>query len=184
MSDLPIRYEDLFRAPEKDGAVVSVRVHKGVKDLLVVAARREGLRSVSELLRYLIAGYILGHYNVVKPDHKPALHPIYLNISINKGPPPIDLEDKASEVDSVIEEVENFIVNAKSGLVVLKGNNYIGKLLRKISKASRIAHKYGMRDAYERLRALRLELAVLARRASASFVDPTVYRQYVEELND
>lgn len=166
MNELPIRYEDLFRAPEKDGSIISVRVHKGVKDLLVIAARREGLRSVSELLRYLIAGYVLGQYNIARPEPKLAPQPIYLNININKGTSALDLEDKISEVNAVVEEIENFILNAKSGLVILRGNNYISKLLRKASRAARIAHRYGLRDSYEKLKTLRMELAILARQAS------------------
>ncbi|WP_243671264.1 ribbon-helix-helix protein, CopG family [Vulcanisaeta sp. JCM 16161] len=68
IDDIPVKYEDLFRAPEKDGAVVSVRVHRSVKELLTKLAEKEGLDGVSELLRYLVAGYIMGKYKLIKPE--------------------------------------------------------------------------------------------------------------------
>ncbi|WP_054856856.1 ribbon-helix-helix protein, CopG family [Vulcanisaeta sp. JCM 16159] len=84
IDDVPVRYEDLFRAPEKDGAVVSVRVHKSVKELLTKLAEKEGLDGVSELLRYLVAGYIMGKYKLIKPEPKVITQPIFLNVNINK----------------------------------------------------------------------------------------------------
>lgn len=121
IDDVPVRYEDLFRAPEKDGAVVSVRVHKSVKELLTKLAEKEGLDGVSELLRYLVAGYIMGKYKLIKPEPKVITQPIFLNVNINKKA----IEEHTDmtqiglkmEIDELIKESMDVINKVKKGVI-------------------------------------------------------------------
>lgn len=138
IDDVPVRYEDLFRAPEKDGAVVSVRVHKSVKELLTKLAEKEGLDGVSELLRYLVAGYIMGKYKLIKPEPKVITQPIFLNVNINKKA----IEEHTDmaqiglkmEIDELIKESMDVISKVKKGVINPRGNEYIRRLRNKAVK--------------------------------------------------
>ncbi|WP_252901388.1 ribbon-helix-helix protein, CopG family [Vulcanisaeta sp. JCM 14467] len=138
IDDVPIRYEDLFRAPEKDGAVVSVRVHKSVKELLTKLAEKEGLDGVSELLRYLVAGYIMGKYKLIKPEPHVITQPIFLNVNINKKA----IEEHTDmaqiglkmEIDELIKESMDVISKVKKGVINPRGNEYIRRLRNKAVK--------------------------------------------------
>ncbi len=159
-----LKYETLFRAPEKDGAVVSVRVHRSVKDVLVKLAEKEGLSGVSELIRYIIAGFLIGKYKIVKPEPKVLAAPICLNINLSRSKD-VDsaqmLEIKLiveSEIDDVISEAEEFISNVRRGAVRVHGNNYVKRLRDKIVRAMIKALRYNLEDKYAKLRALHDEL--------------------------
>ncbi|MCG2870092.1 MAG: CopG family transcriptional regulator [Vulcanisaeta sp.] len=168
IDDVPIRYEDLFRAPEKDGAVVSVRVHKSVKELLVKLAEKEGLDGVSELLRYLVAGYIMGKYKLVKPEPRLLAQPIVLNININKkvngdGKDGVNIAqmELKMEIDELIKESMNVIDKVKRGLINPRGNEYIRKLRNRAVKYMIKALKYGMEDEYNKLKTIQITLTEL-----------------------
>ncbi len=166
---MKLRFEDLFKAPEKDGTVISVRVHRSVKEALMKLAEKEGLHGVSELVRYIIAGFLMGKYKIVKPDPKILAPPIYLNISVVKttksgnGEPEATedaleaLEAKA-EIEEVIKEAEDFIMKAKLRAVKLQGNEYARKLRTRIFKAMVKAVRYNFRDRIEKLKQLFEEL--------------------------
>lgn len=155
---ITIKYEDLFRAPEKDGAVVSVRVHRSVKEALAKLAEREGLNGISELIRYLIAGFLIGKYQIIKPEPKVLAPPIYLNVNVSKVSKEIvnsKFEIKfaiKSEIEDVINEVMEFINNVKKGIVKLHGNDYVRKLKEKLIKCMIKALKHGLDDEYERVK--------------------------------
>ena len=165
IDDVPIRYEDLFRAPEKDGAVVSVRVHKSVKELLTKLAEKEGLDGVSELLRYLVAGYIMGKYKLIKPEPRVITQPIFLNVNINKKA----IEEHTDmaqiglkmEIDELIKESMDVISKVKKGVINPKGNEYIRRLRNKAVKYMVKALKYGMEEEYEKLKTIQITLTTL-----------------------
>ena len=165
IDDVPVRYEDLFRAPEKDGAVVSVRVHKSVKELLTKLAEKEGLDGVSELLRYLVAGYIMGKYKLIKPEPRVITQPIFLNVNINKKA----IEEHTDmaqiglkmEIDELIKESMDVISKVKKGVINPKGNEYIRRLRNKAVKYMVKALKYGMEEEYEKLKTIQVTLTTL-----------------------
>ncbi|WP_054853256.1 CopG family transcriptional regulator [Vulcanisaeta distributa] len=166
IDDVPVRYEDLFRAPEKDGAVVSVRVHKSVKELLTKLAEKEGgLDGVSELLRYLVAGYIMGKYKLIKPEPKVITQPIFLNVNINKKA----IEEHTDmaqiglkmEIDELIKESMDVISKVKKGVINPRGNEYIRRLRNKAVKYMVKALKYGMEEEYEKLKTIQVTLTTL-----------------------
>lgn len=152
-------YKNLFRAPDKDGSIVSVRVHRHVKEILAEMARREGLEGVSELVRYLIAGYILGHYRVAKPEPKALVHPIYLTISVERGKRTPISEEKAEEVGMVLREATRFLANVRRGEVIVRGNDYARRLYKKVSRAVKIARELGLEDQYMELLKVKAQLA-------------------------
>ncbi|NPA24177.1 MAG: CopG family transcriptional regulator [Crenarchaeota archaeon] len=167
---MKLKFEDLFKAPEKDGTVISVRVHRSVKEALLKLAEKEGLHGVSELVRYIIAGFLMGKYKIVKPDPKVLAPPIYLNINVVKATRSSDgdsedgvedaleaLEAKA-EIEEVIKEAEDFIMKAKMRAVKLQGNEYARKLRTRIFKALVKAVRYNFRDRTEKLKQLFEEL--------------------------
>ncbi|MFB6469993.1 MAG: CopG family transcriptional regulator [Vulcanisaeta sp. AZ3] len=162
IDDIPIKYEDLFRAPEKDGAVVSVRVHRSVKELLTKLADKEGLDGVSELLRYLVAGYIMGKYKLIRPEPKVLAQPIFLNVNINKKAieEHVDLSQVGlkMEIDELIKESMDIISKVKKGIVNPRGNEYIRRLRNKAVKYMIRALKYGLEDEYEKLKAIQITL--------------------------
>jgi hypothetical protein len=165
IDDIPVKYEDLFRAPEKDGAVVSVRVHKSVKELLTKLAEKEGLDGVSELLRYLVAGYIMGKYKLIKPEPRVIPQPIFLNVNISKK----TIEEHTDtaqiglkmEIDEMIKESMDVINKVKKGVINPKGNEYIRRLRNKTVKYMVKALKYGMEDEYEKLKTIQMTLTTL-----------------------
>ncbi|ADN51091.1 ribbon-helix-helix protein, CopG family [Vulcanisaeta distributa] len=165
IDDVPVRYEDLFRAPEKDGAVVSVRVHKSVKELLTKLAEKEGLDGVSELLRYLVAGYIMGKYKLIKPEPRVITQPIFLNVNINKK----TIEEHTDmaqiglkmEIDELIKESMDVINKVKKGVINPRGNEYIRRLRNKAVKYMVKALKYGMEEEYEKLKTIQVTLTTL-----------------------
>ncbi|OYT26448.1 MAG: CopG family transcriptional regulator [Thermoprotei archaeon ex4572_64] len=163
-----LRYEDLFRAPERDGAVVSVRVHRSVKEVLMRLAEKEGLSGVSELIRYLIAGFLMGKYNLVKPEPKTLAPPVYLNININRtGSERFRERDELRlavkfEIDEVINEIFEFLENARKGSVKIVGNDYARKLRDKALKAMIKALRYGLEEEYEKLKLLQSGLSRLS----------------------
>ncbi|NPA99871.1 MAG: CopG family transcriptional regulator [Crenarchaeota archaeon] len=166
---MKLKFEDLFKAPEKDGTVISVRVHRSVKEALMRLAEKEGLHGVSELVRYIIAGFLMGKYKIVKPDPKVLAPPIYLNINVVKttrqaseDPEETELALEAleakAEIEEVIKEAEDFISKAKMRAVKLQGNEYARKLRTKIFKAMVKAVRYNFRDRMEKLKQLFEEL--------------------------
>jgi hypothetical protein len=165
IDDVPIRYEDLFRAPERDGAVVSVRVHKSVKELLVKLAEREGLDGVSELLRYLVAGYIMGKYKPIKPEPKVITQPIFLNVNINKKAIEEHVDTAQMglkiEIDELIKESMDVIDKVKKGLINPRGNEYIRRLRNKAVKYMIKSLRYGMEEEYEKLKAIQITLTAM-----------------------
>ena len=165
LDDIPIKYEDLFRAPEKDGAVVSVRVHKSVKELLTKLAEKEGLDGVSELLRYLVAGYIMGKYKLIKPEPKVITQPIFLNVNVNKKTTEehIDMTQVGlkMEIEELVKEAMDVISKVKKGLINPRGNEYIRRLRNKAVKYMITALKYGMEDEYEKLKTIQITLTTM-----------------------
>ncbi|GAB6946885.1 ribbon-helix-helix protein, CopG family [Vulcanisaeta sp. JCM 16161] len=165
IDDIPVKYEDLFRAPEKDGAVVSVRVHRSVKELLTKLAEKEGLDGVSELLRYLVAGYIMGKYKLIKPEPRVITQPIFLNVNINKKA----IEERTDmaqlglrmEIDELIKESMDVINKVKKGVINPRGNEYIRRLRNKAVKYMVKALKYGMEEEYEKLKTIQVTLTTL-----------------------
>ncbi|MGC8543922.1 MAG: ribbon-helix-helix protein, CopG family [Vulcanisaeta sp.] len=165
LDDIPIKYEDLFRAPEKDGAVVSVRVHKSVKELLTKLAEKEGLDGVSELLRYLVAGYIMGKYKLIKPEPRVITQPIFLNVNVNKKTTEehIDMTQIGlkMEIEELVKEAMDTISKVKKGLINPRGNEYIRRLRNKAVKYMVKALKYGMEDEYEKLKTIQITLTTM-----------------------
>ncbi len=167
-----LKLEDLFKAPEKDGTVISVRVHKSVKEALVKLAEKEGLHGVSELVRYIIAGFLMGKYNIVKPSPKVLAPPIYLNVNVVKMSKQVDdnghdedleLLEVKSEIEDTIREAEEFIRNVKVRAVRIQGNEYARKLRTKIFRALVKAVKHNLKDHVPRLKELFEELNNLLR---------------------
>jgi hypothetical protein len=117
--EFDLTYNDLFRAPDKEGAIVSVRVHKKVKAVLEDLAKREGLDGVSELVRYLIAGYLLGKYNLERPREKVLVEPIVLTVNVQKSSnvafDDVEIELAAEEVSAVIKDVGGLHKEGKAG---------------------------------------------------------------------
>jgi len=158
--DLPLRYEDLFRAPEKDGAVVSVRVHRRVKDALVKLAEKEGLDGVSELVRYLVAGYLMGKYQLVKPEPRVVPQPIFLNINLSK-------ESKGGgdeyllvkmQIDELLRESMSTVEKLRRGLINSRGNEYLRRLRERVVRYMVKAMRNGLEEEYEKLRAIHAAL--------------------------
>ena len=168
IEDISLRYEDLFRAPEKDGAIISVRVHKSVKEALVKIAEREGLEGVSELVRYLIAGFLMGKYQLIKPEPKVLTPPIFLNINVNKTNSKNNNDKEIEkiyfirdEVNDIIKEALEFLENIKKGTITIKGNEYIKKLKEKVLKSMIKSLKYNLEDEYEKLKTIYTTLTTL-----------------------
>jgi len=163
LKEFDLTYNDLFRAPDKEGAIVSVRVHKKVKAVLEELAKREGLDGVSELVRYLIAGYLLGKYNIERPKEKVLVEPIVLNINVQKGRnatlDDVELDLAAEEVAAVIKDVEDYIKKVKAG-IVQKNPEIAMRLGKKLVKALKIAKKLGMEEEYMRLIKLKTQLSL------------------------
>lgn len=163
---IKIKLEDLFRAPEKDGAVVSVRVHRSVKEALMKLAAKEGLHGVSELVRYLIAGFLMGKYKIEKPSPKVLAPPIYLNVSVQvqrggeraRSPYELEIMQIRSEIHEVIREAREFLDKVRRREVRVTGNEYVRKLRAKVFKALLKAVKYGLDDEKEELKSLFTEL--------------------------
>lgn len=164
LKEFDLTYNDLFRAPDKEGAIVSVRVHKKVKAVLEELAKREGLDGVSELVRYLIAGYLLGKYNIERPKEKVLVEPIVLNINVQKGRnatlDDVELDLAAEEVAAVIKDVEDYIKKVKAG-IVQKNPEIAMRLGKKLVKALKIAKKLGLEEEYMRLIKLKTQLSLL-----------------------
>jgi hypothetical protein len=164
LKEFDLTYNDLFRAPDKEGAIVSVRVHKKVKAVLEELAKREGLDGVSELVRYLIAGYLLGKYNIERPKEKVLVEPIVLNINVQKGRnatlDDVELDLAAEEVAAVIKDVEDYIKKVKAG-IVQKNPEIAMRLGKKLVKALKIAKKLGLEEEYMRLLKLKTQLSLL-----------------------
>jgi hypothetical protein len=164
LKEFDLTYNDLFRAPDKEGAIVSVRVHKKVKAVLEELAKREGLDGVSELVRYLIAGYLLGKYNIERPKEKVLVEPIVLNINVQKGRAAalddVELDLAAEEIATVIKDVEDYIKKVKAG-IVQKNPEIAMRLGKKLVKALKIAKKLGMEEEYIRLLKLKTQLSLL-----------------------
>jgi hypothetical protein len=164
LKEFDLTYNDLFRAPDKEGAIVSVRVHKKVKAVLEELAKREGLDGVSELVRYLIAGYLLGKYNIERPKEKVLVEPIVLNINVQKGRnatlDDVELDLAAEEVAAVIKDVEDYIKKVKAG-IVQKNPEIAMRLGKKLVKALKIAKRLGLEEEYMRLIKLKTQLSLL-----------------------
>jgi hypothetical protein len=164
LKEFDLTYNDLFRAPDKEGAIVSVRVHKKVKAVLEELAKREGLDGVSELVRYLIAGYLLGKYNIERPKEKVLVEPIVLNINVQKGRDAtlddVELDLAAEEIATVIKDVEDYIKKVKAG-IVQKNPEIAMRLGKKLVKALKTAKKLGMEEEYMRLIKLKTQLSLL-----------------------
>ncbi|ABW02775.1 hypothetical protein [Caldivirga maquilingensis] len=160
-----LNYELLFSAPDKDGAVVSIRVHKLVKDVLTRIAREEGLDGVSELVRHIIASFLLSKLNVVKPEPKLLTPPMYVNININKTVKGINNAERELakiKIDDKVEEAYEFIEKYKKGIIRVTGNNnYARKIRRDLAEAIALALKYGLEDEYSRLKVLLNEIQLL-----------------------
>ncbi len=146
--------------------MVSVRVHKSVKELLTKLAEKEGLDGVSELLRYLVAGYIMGKYKLIKPEPPRVItQPIFLNVNINKK----TIEEHTDmaqiglkmEIDELIKESMDVINKVKKGVINPKGNEYIRRLRNKAVKYMVKALKYGMEEEYEKLKTIQITLTTL-----------------------
>lgn len=160
--EFDLTYNDLFRAPDKEGAIVSVRVHKKVKSVLEELAKREGLDGVSELVRYLIAGYLLGKYNIERPQDRVLVEPIVLTVNVQKNAKidDIDLDLAAEEVHTVIRDVEDYVRKVKMG-VIPKNPEIAMRLSKKLSKALKMAKKLGLEEEYIKLMRLKAQLSVI-----------------------
>jgi len=153
-------YEELFSAPDKDGAIISVRVHRNVKIALERIAKEMGLRGVSELVRYIIAGFLMGRLGIEKPQPLVITQPIQLNVVVSRGN---DREDGVEEVEEVIREAEEYLRNLKFGRVVPR-YEYLNRLMKKINRAMKVAKSLGLQAHYEKLSAISLELGLLTLR--------------------
>ncbi|MEL9990181.1 MAG: CopG family transcriptional regulator [Thermoproteus sp.] len=163
VKEFDLTYEQLFSAPDKEGSIVSVRVHKKVKSVLEELARREGLDGVSELVRYLIAGYLMGKYNIVKPERRVVVEPIVLNINVAKGAPrmdDLDAELAIQEVERIVQDAEDYLKKLSMGLV-MKNPEYISKLNRQLVKAAKTARRMGLDEVYTKILKLKSQLMVL-----------------------
>lgn len=159
-----LTYDELFSAPDKEGSIVSVRVHKKVKSVLEELAKREGLEGVSELVRYLIAGYLMGKYNIVRPERRVLVEPIILNINVAKGGKAavdeLDMELAIQEVHRVVQDAEDYIRKLMAGMVI-KNPEYINKLNRQLVKAAKTAKRLGLEDVYTKILKIKSQLMVL-----------------------
>ncbi len=163
---ISVKIEDLFRAPEKDGAVVSVRVHRSVKEALARLAAKEGLHGVSELVRYLIAGFLMGKYKLEKPSPKVIAPPIYLNVNVQihrgaekeRSPQDLELMNVKSEIEEVMREARDFLDKVKRKEVRTSGNDYARKLRAKVFRALIKAVKYALDEETQELKTLFSEL--------------------------
>ncbi|MEM0484085.1 MAG: ribbon-helix-helix protein, CopG family [Pyrobaculum sp.] len=163
IKEFDLTYSDLFRAPDKEGAIVSVRVHKKVKAVLEELAKREGLDGVSELVRYLIAGYLLGKYNIERPRERVLVEPIVLTVNVQKNAQPIDeveIDLAAEEVTAVIKDVEDYVKKVKAG-VIPKNPDIAMRLGKKLARALKIAKKLGMEEEYIKLMKLKAQLTLI-----------------------
>ena len=151
-------YEELFSAPDRDGAVISVRVHRSVKAALEGIAREMGLRGVSELVRYIIAGFLMGRLGIERPQPRVVTQPIQLNVVVARG---ADRGDgSVEEVEEVIAEVEDYLRKLRAGRVV-PSYEYLSRLNRRVSKALRVARSLGLEAHAAKLQALAAELRLL-----------------------
>ncbi|ABL87800.1 CopG domain protein DNA-binding domain protein [Pyrobaculum islandicum DSM 4184] len=166
---IPIRefdltYNDLFRAPDKEGAVVSVRVHRKVKRVLEELAKREGLDGVSELVRYLIAGYLMGKYNIEKPREKVIVEPIVLTINVQKNSSKtiddVELDIAAEKIVAIIRDVEDYLRKVKAGIVP-RNPEVAMRLHEKLANALKTAKKLGMEEEYMKLIKLKAQLSAI-----------------------
>lgn len=163
IKELDLTYSDLFRAPDKEGAVVSVRVHRKVKAVLEELAKREGLEGVSELVRYLIAGYLLGKYNIERPREKVLVEPIVLHVNVQKKAPQLDdveADLAAEEIAVVIKDVEDYVRKVKAGLVP-KNPEVAMKLSKRVAKALKAARALGLEEEYVKLMKLKAQLSAI-----------------------
>ncbi|MEZ0319318.1 MAG: ribbon-helix-helix protein, CopG family [Pyrobaculum sp.] len=163
IKELDLAYSDLFRAPDKEGAVVSVRVHRKVKAVLEELAKREGLEGVSELVRYLIAGYLLGKYNIERPREKVLVEPIVLTVNVQKRAPQLDEVEAdlaAEEIDVVIRDVEDYVRKVKAGLVP-RNPEVAMKLGKRVAKALKAAKALGLEEEYVKLMKLKAQLSTI-----------------------
>lgn len=161
VKEYDLTYNDLFSAPDKEGAIVSVRVHKKVKAVLEELAEREGLNGVSELVRYLIAGYLLGKYNIERPKERIIVEPIVLTVNVQKGRQSVDdveAELVAEEIAAVIKDVEDYLKKVKAGMV-MRNPEIAARLGKKLIKAIKSAKKLGLVDEYMQLMKLKAQLA-------------------------
>ena len=161
LREFDLKYSDLFSAPDKEGAVVSVRVHRKVKSVLEELAKREGLDGVSELVRYLIAGYLLGKYNIERPQDRVIIEPIVLNVNVQKKPTfdEAELDIAVEEIYAIIRDVEDYIKKVKMG-IIQKNPEIALKLSKKVSKALKGAKRLGMEEEYIKLMKLKAQLSV------------------------
>ncbi len=160
--EFDLTYNDLFRAPDKEGAIVSVRVHRKVKSVLEELAKREGLDGVSELVRYLIAGYLLGKYNIERPRERVVVEPIVLTVNVQKASSVDDVEFELAvdEVASIIKDVEDYLRKVKAG-VVPRNPEIAMKLNKKLARALKTARRLGMEEEYMKLMRLKAQLSVI-----------------------
>lgn len=161
VKEYDLTYNDLFSAPDKEGAIVSVRVHKKVKAVLEELAEREGLNGVSELVRYLIAGYLLGKYNIERPKERIIVEPIVLTVNVQKSRQSVDdveAELVAEEIEAVIRDVEDYLKKVKAGMV-MRNPEIAARLGKKLIKAIKSAKKLGLVDEYTQLMKLKAQLA-------------------------
>ncbi|AEA13344.1 CopG domain protein DNA-binding domain protein [Thermoproteus uzoniensis 768-20] len=160
--EFDLTYEQLFSAPDKEGSIVSVRVHRKVKSVLEELARKEGLDGVSELVRYLIAGYLMGKYNIVRPERRVVVEPIVLNINVAKGGgrDDLDVELALQEVEKIVSDAEDYLRKLAMG-VVIKNPEYIAKLNRQLVKAAKTAKRMGLDEVYAKILKLKSQLMVL-----------------------
>lgn len=160
-----LSYELLFSAPDKDGAIISIRVHRLVKDALVKIAKDEGLNGVSELVRHIIAAFLISKLNIAKPEQKILTPPMYVNINVNKvngNFNAIDRELARVKIEDKVGEVYDFVSKYKKGLIrVTGGNSYVRKIRRELIEALTLALKYGLEDEYARLKALLNEIQLI-----------------------
>lgn len=163
LREFDLTYNDLFRAPDKEGAIVSVRVHRKVKAVLEELAKSEGLDGVSELVRYLIAGYLLGKYNIERPKEKVLVEPIVLTVNVQRGGgqtvDDVDYELAAEKVTAVIRDVEDYIRKIKAGLVP-RNPEIAMRLGEKVARALKTAKKLGMEEEYMKLMKLKAQLSM------------------------
>ncbi|MEZ0248581.1 MAG: CopG family transcriptional regulator [Thermoproteus sp.] len=163
VKEFDLTYEQLFSAPDKEGSIVSVRVHRRVKSVLEELARREGLDGVSELVRYLIAGYLMGKYNIVRPERRVVVEPIVLNINVAKGASRVDdldAELAIQEVERVVQDAEDYLKKLSMGLV-MKNPEYISRLNKQLVKAAKTARRMGLDEVYTKILKLKSQLMVL-----------------------
>lgn len=162
VKEFDLTYEQLFSAPDKEGSIVSVRVHKKVKEVLEQLAEREGLDGVSELVRYLIAGYLMGKYNIVRPEKKVVVEPIVLNINVAKTTRVDELDEELAlqELEKIVRDAEDYLKKLSMGLVI-KNPEYIAKLNKQLVKAAKTAKRMGMDEVYSKILKLKAQLMVL-----------------------